>query len=1203
MKAPLALALAVGALTACALGPETDRSANEPTATSSAIDSAPWFVRGTFNDWGIQPMETVGRSKVALVDVGPGLQEVKFDRWGDWSDNYGDNDRDFVGDSFGANIELADGPGRYRIAFDPDEKLYQVTQVATAPGGDSGDEGNGEQQTGDWQRTVIMVRAATRPGETVFFRGGLDYGYATRQLGRDCEQRPDQCAIPIRHLNRRNPDTAALATGDAHLDWQGAEPGQPSNAAGSPASWTIDRWPHAWGPAARYGRDGFGETSLNRFGRNYWLLDVQMRCDETADGWFEVRAFVAGGRGWEPEIAQPGAPYRSDNHFGRCGRVNVFDFGGNEPIAVDDLPRWDVEVTNPAGFPSNERVVLHRIHDLLEPRWQTIRTPDVARVRLTNHSASPVALRGARVRADSDGYFEIAPDFAASLPRLLDPGAEIDVPVTMVAGIGPLQRAPRSAQLELDTDAARQSQVFVRLAGYNMAFPEGGNEPTVWDVWRTFGIDTWLTYWGQRLDNGGAVEAVGQEVLSETWERVDPTRPVEVLQLSAFHSCCWQSARLEWRAADGFVAEVVRHGFDDGQALLPGRADGFATSAGEFSPDGPFSILIDGVSSVAADNGGLHLVRFFPLILDEGAPEPGAWLAIMDYPNNDGTPGNLDYNDNTYVLRNVAPAAPGPRPSIRGASIARGAANVSPEAGISARPRLVAGGLDNATVTRTSVKLVDIDTGVEVVANVNSTGGGDAITLQPVTPLRSFTRYRFAVTSDVRDVAGQAMTPFALDFTTGPTTASDDDGTIAFDRTVAAASDGFPVTSVAVGPDRAVYAGTLFGALLRFGIGADGELETPTTVFDAAAGGAPRTITGLRFDVRDQEPVLWVVHGGAGFPGAADWTGAITRLSGSGFANAVDVVVGLPHSVRDHMTNGLEVGPDGALYVLQGSNTALGAPDTAWGFRPERLLTAALLRIDVDAIAAPPLDVRTEDGGSYDPYAAGAPVTLHATGLRNAYDLVFTESGRLYVTVNGSAPGGNVPAEPAVAPPQCANRPDGDWISSAAPAIRDVQANQPDELALIEPGAYYGHPNPARCEWILLGGNPTAAPDPDEVEYPVGVSPDPRFAGFVHEFGHNKSANGIIEYRGPAFDGALDGRLLVARYSQNDDIVVLDVAADGSVTRETVGLPGLTGFANPLDLAQDPETGAIYVAELTAPERGRGRLSVLRPVDEPPAEP
>ena len=44
----------------------------------------------------------------------------------------------------------------------------------------------------------------------------------------------------------------------------------------------------------------------------------------------------------------------------------------------------------------------------------------------------------------------------------------------------------------------------------------------------------------------------------------------------------------------------------------------------------------------------------------------------------------------------------------------------------------------------------------------------------------------------------------------------------------------------------------------------------------------------------------------------------------------------------------------------------------------------------------------------YDPFAEDAVVKIFATGVRNAYDLVWHSNGQLYVPTNGSAAGGGV---------------------------------------------------------------------------------------------------------------------------------------------------------------------------------------------------
>src|SRR5262249_27397313 len=152
---------------------------------------------------------------------------------------------------------------------------------------------------------------------------------------------------------------------------------------------------------------------------------------------------------------------------------------------------------------------------------------------------------------------------------------------------------------------------------------------------------------------------------------------------------------------------------------------------------------------------------------------------------------------------------------------------------------------------------------------------------------------------------------------------------------------------------------------------------------------------------------LWVCHGYYALLNAPDFTTKITVVSGSSLETAKDAVIGLPRAARDHLTEQPVFGPDGALYFCQGSTTAMGAADASWRTRSERLLTAAILRLDVSKIPpGSPLNAKTEAGGTYNPYAPGAPLTIYATGVRNTFELIFTKDGTLFGVNNGSAAGG-----------------------------------------------------------------------------------------------------------------------------------------------------------------------------------------------------
>ncbi|MGI8607341.1 MAG: choice-of-anchor D domain-containing protein [Gaiellaceae bacterium] len=540
------------------------------------------------------------------------------------------------------------------------------------------------------------------------------------------------------------------------------------------------------------------------------------------------------------------------------------------------------------------------------------------------------------------------------------------------------------------------------------------------------------------------------------------------------------------------------------------------------------------------------------------------------------------------------------RPSVTSSDPANAATGVRRDAPVTAEVRLpnVGYGIDEATLTSSTVTVTRASDGMEVPANVNTSGGGDVIVLQPIDRFAENTTYRFDVTDGVKDLSGAPFIPHTSTFTTG-TAGGALSSSIAFEQVALASATGRAFTSLAIGPDHKLYAATMDGEVVRFPLNADGTTGTAEVLSGlTTAEGGPRTIIGLAFDpgATAANPVLWVSHGVATFNNAPDWTGKVTRLSGANLATVQDFVVGLPRSIRDHMTNSLAFGPDGALYVLQGSNSAMGAPDSAWGNRPERVLSAAVLRIDSGAISSPPLDVKTEGGGTYDPFAAGAPLTIFASGLRNSFDLLWHSNGQLYVPTNGSAAGGNTPSTTSPLPSSCTSRLDagtnGAYTGPSVPGLSAVQSAQSDFLFRVVENGFYGHPNPSRCEWVMNGGNPTSAQDPGQVgAYPVGTLPDRNWRGAAYNFGVHYSPNGAIEYTGGVFGGALEGRIMVARYSAGDDIIVLTPGgANLDIVDAQTGVTGLTGFVDPLDLTEDESTGFLYVSEL-----GAGRITLLRP--------
>jgi hypothetical protein len=333
-------------------------------------------------------------------------------------------------------------------------------------------------------------------------------------------------------------------------------------------------------------------------------------------------------------------------------------------------------------------------------------------------------------------------------------------------------------------------------------------------------------------------------------------------------------------------------------------------------------------------------------------------------------------------------------PSVAFVSPASGASGVSCQAFVSADLQLPVAGVNPSTVDSQTVSLVDRATGAVVPAIVNTTGAGDAIILTPMAALSPYTTYKFTVTSGVNDSSGDAMKPYTSSFTTGAASPPTDTA-VAFKKVALPTSAGVIFTDVKVGPDHQVYASSRDGRIFRFPINPDGTLGTPQIITSLQqANGGPRLISGFAFDPAStaSNVILWVSNGYYGFNNVPNFTGKLTRMSGPDLQTVQDVLVGLPRSSRDHLNEQPAFGPDGALYFCVASNSSMGAADTAWGNRPEDLLSAAILRLDTSLVTpGQPLNVVTPDGGgTYNPYAPGAPLTIYADGVRNA----LTSSGR-----------------------------------------------------------------------------------------------------------------------------------------------------------------------------------------------------------------
>lgn len=541
----------------------------------------------------------------------------------------------------------------------------------------------------------------------------------------------------------------------------------------------------------------------------------------------------------------------------------------------------------------------------------------------------------------------------------------------------------------------------------------------------------------------------------------------------------------------------------------------------------------------------------------------------------------------------IVPISPGNHPSIPDSFPRTRATGVKLDAAIATDVFLpnLGQGVDAATLNLNTVQLYQTFNKEVVDGHFNTSGGNDTIVFQPTGLLKPNTSYTFRVSEGVRDQSGASFQPFSTTFTTGTESTKITPGVNFTQQQV---YNGAPISSLAISPDGSKLYGTgLDGSLHRWTINSSGRLSGEQIFRNPQLAG--RAIIGIAFDPSNPR-ALWISHNNPLEPEPAkDFTGKISKLilnAGTSFTPTIqDYVVGLPRSAKDHLTQSITFGPDGKLYLSQGSNSAMGAPDDAWFNRAENLLSGAILQIDPRRTAPKGgFNVQTEDRGAanYNPFAANAPVKIFATGIRNAYDLVWHRNGNLYVPTNGSAAGGNTPEDPT----QAGNQ-----------ALTNV-ATQNDYLFKVGPngGGYYGHPNPLRGEYILNGGNPDANPNAAEVikptvnspysGYAVGTQTDPNYRGFAYDFGRNRSPNGTIEYKNARkFGGALQNKLLVTEFSGGDDILALTPGTNGNINSGATKV--FSNLTDPLDLIENTRNGNLYVAELPNNGRSGGQITLL----------
>jgi len=232
------------------------------------------------------------------------------------------------------DIVVVNSAGQARIQIkNGNEPIFAIHVEAKANQNDNGGGGGGSGGGKGFQKTAIFVKFVSNNAQSLFLRGGID-----DKVRQGCTNnvQTSKCAIDHRVLSVGTTNHFSMyntwRAGDTKLDWFGREPTQHQSAEGTPLAWTTNN-PGSPGYLAR-----------NKYGDHYWYAEFEINCDQTQDGWFEVKGFLKNDNGvgsWEGHVRQQSCsgsggsskfPYNSNNHFARCGFLNIFEYNSNSCV-------------------------------------------------------------------------------------------------------------------------------------------------------------------------------------------------------------------------------------------------------------------------------------------------------------------------------------------------------------------------------------------------------------------------------------------------------------------------------------------------------------------------------------------------------------------------------------------------------------------------------------------------------------------------------------------------------------------------------------------------------------------------------------------------------------------------------------------------------------------------------------------------------
>jgi hypothetical protein len=344
-----------------------------------------------------------------------------------------------------------------------------------------------------------------------------------------------------------------------------------------------------------------------------------------------------------------------------CFFVILLSSGYNRIFAQTSPGNALLFVENMDKFPANDYFVASRVQTPWSRDKKTYNANhDSLTVRIRNNGINSLVIKNLTLSSTSRWKIEKLKGAAyvagSSLPISISSGSYADLTVRFIA----VNQATRvkivhdTLVISSNDDKFPSKNVF--LNGVWQKQGEGSNEPYAQEVINAFGYKTSTGFSHTDPDKGDSTKLKGSEIKPSFFVRADASRPIFMRQMSSYHGCCTQSERIAWYTkGSGTLNTVFTHLAKDAQSVLPRKSGSTAGAEGTFSTSTAFGLMIGYADRTdASKNPGAKIgIRVWKALDAKGNVMPNTYIISNDYLGSPYT--NYDYNDNTYLIRNVRP--------------------------------------------------------------------------------------------------------------------------------------------------------------------------------------------------------------------------------------------------------------------------------------------------------------------------------------------------------------------------------------------------------------------------------------------------------------------------------------------------------------------------------------------------------------------